>query len=105
MLRTPQVPESANNALNFVSGPFGLSNMIIVPQFTDANNWYMMADPSEIVGIELGFLYGREVPELLQQSNPLMGINWTNDVSSYKVRWDFGGDWLDYRGAYASIVA
>jgi hypothetical protein len=29
----------------------------------------------------------------------------TNDAISWKVRHVFGGGWLDYRGAYGSIVA
>jgi hypothetical protein len=29
----------------------------------------------------------------------------TNDQMSFKVRWEFGGAWLDYRGAFWGNVA
>jgi hypothetical protein len=101
-----QVPESANNAQNIVAdSQRGIRNVITVPQWTDTNNWYLMADPADADGIELGFLFGREEPELLSQQDPLSGLVWTNDVMSFKVRWDFGADWLDFRAAAGSIVA
>ncbi len=91
------------NAFNDASGlPM---DSIVVPNWTDATNWYLMADPAQVTMIEMGFLYGKEVPDLESQENPATGMVFTNDVISFKVRWDFGGDWLDYRGAYGSIVA
>ena len=106
LIHSAQVPDSANNAQNLIaSGSHALNEPIVVPNWTDANNWYLMADPGQISSIELGFLFGREVPELLSQEAPSAGMVWTHDVLSWKVRWDFGGDWIDYRGAAAAIVA
>lgn len=48
---------------------------------------------------------GREEPELIVQDNSLNGRVFTHDEITYKVRWIFGGAWLDYRGATAGIVA
>ena len=96
-----QAPGTANNDVNVLRGAL---ETVVVPQWTDANNWYLMADPNLIEGIELGFLGGQETPDLLVQDNPTDGSVFTNDAISYKVRHIFGGGWLDYRAGYASIV-
>jgi hypothetical protein len=106
LVSTSLDPESANNTLNILAdGGAGMRRPIVVPNWTDVNNWYIMADPAQIVCLEMGFLFGRQEPELLSQQDPSSGLVWTNDVLSWKVRWDFGGDWIDYRGAAASVVA
>lgn len=103
---TPLEPNNANNARNILAdGDRGLRAPISVPQFTDANNWYLMADPAQVAGIELGFLFGREDPEFFQQTDPSTGMVFTNDVIAHKIRHDYGGGWLDYRAAVGSIVA
>ncbi len=48
---------------------------------------------------------GRETPELLLQDRPDTGQVFTNDQITYKIRWEFGGGWVDYRGALWSQVA
>lgn len=102
VLGSTQVPGSANNDLNPVKGAL---TPVSVPNWTDTNNWYVMADPAQVEGIELGFLNGREEPELIVQDSPTAGSVFTNDALSWKVRHVFGGGWLDYRAAYGSIVA
>lgn len=106
LTQSERTPGTANNDPNFIRSQWGIDNVIYVPQFNaDANNWYAMADPSEIVLIELGFILGREDPEFFIQNGATEGIVFTNDVINYKIRHEYGGDFLDYRGAYASIVA
>ncbi len=95
------IPGSPNNDANFLHG---LVEPITVPNWTDANNWYLMADPAMVEGIEIGFLNGRETPELLVQDQPTNGTVFTNDAITWKVRWIFGGGWLDWRAAYGAIV-
>ena len=97
-----QVPDSANNAVNIFANTFGI---IEVPQFTDANNWYVMSSRDQIEMIEMGFLNGRREPELFVQADPSQGMVFTHDVINYKIRHRYGGGWLDYRGSIASIVA
>lgn len=97
-----QAPGGSDNDVNVLRGAL---EPIVVPQWTDANNWYLMADPAVVEGIEIGFLNGQETPDLLVQDNPTDGSVFTNDAISYKVRHIFGGGWLDYRAGYASIVA
>ena len=101
LLESANLPGGNNNDVNPVRGAL---EPISVPSFTDNNNWYVLADPGQIEMIELGFLDGREVPELIAQSSPDAGSVFTNDAISWKVRHVFGGAFLDYRGGYGAIV-
>ncbi len=74
---------TANNDINPLAGAIV---PIVVPQFTTAYQWYLLADPSQVESIEIGFLNGREEPELLVQDNPSQGQVFTNDAISYKIR-------------------
>lgn len=71
---------------------------------TDADDWYLAADPADITGIEIGFLDGNEEPELFVQDNPTSGSVFTNDQITYKIRHIYGGAVIDYRAFQASIV-
>ena len=102
ILNSTLLPGSQNNDANPLQG---MLEPIVVPQFSDANDYYLMADPAQIECLEVGFINGQETPELLVQDNPTAGSVFTNDAISYKVRWEFGGGWLDYRGAYWAEVS
>lgn len=95
-------PGSADNDRNFLQGR---AQYIVSPQFSDASDWYLLTDPAQIELIEIGYLNGQDTPELLVQDDAAAGTVFTNDAISYKVRWIFGGGWLDYRGAYGAVVA
>lgn len=101
LLQTASVPGSANNDVNVLRGTM---QPVVVPNWTDTNNWYMLAGPDQIESIEVGFLGGREEPEMFVQDQPQNGQVFTNDAITWKIRWFYGQAWLDYRGAYASIV-
>lgn len=104
LLKSVRVPGSANNDPNILAdGNRGMRDFITVPNWTNAQRWYTMCDPSQITGIELGFLYGREEPEFFTQDNPTVGMVFTNDAMAFKVRHDYGGDWVDYRAATGHI--
>ncbi|HXI15201.1 MAG TPA: Mu-like prophage major head subunit gpT family protein, partial [Chloroflexota bacterium] len=96
------VPGSANNDTNVLKGAV---EPIPVAQFTDATDYYLMCDPADIESVEVGFVGGREEPELLMQDRPDQGQVFTNDQISFKIRWEFGGGWLDYRGAFWGNVS
>jgi len=95
-------PGSGNNDANVLRG--GLEP-VAVPQFVDVNDWYLVCEPAVSETVEIGFVGGREEPELLVQDLPRYGQAFTNDQIAFKVRWEFGGGWVDYRGAYWSQVA
>jgi len=78
--------------------------MIVVPYWTDINNWFLVADKGDIPTIEVGFLDGREDPELFVQDLPNVGSMFNNDKLTYKIRHIYGGAVIDYRGLDGSIV-
>lgn len=73
---------------------------IVVPEFADANDWFVIADPAMVPTIEVGFLDGKQEPEILIQDQPTVGTVFTNDVYTYKVRFVYGYTVLDYRGMF-----
>ncbi|WP_287365127.1 hypothetical protein [Thauera sp.] len=79
--------------------------VIAVPYWTDANDWAVVADPRQIPTIEVGFLNGREEPELFVQDTPNVGSLFSNDQVTYKIRHIYSGAVMDYRGFYKAVVA
>ncbi len=77
----------------------------VVDEWTDANDWVAAADPANTPIIELGFLNGREEPELFVQDAPTIGSVFTADKITYKIRHIWGYAVLDYRGLYKEVVA
>lgn len=70
----------------------------------DVNNWYVTADPQQLEFIELGFVEGREEPVVLLQDQPNVGNVFARDNIKYKVRHEYGGAIIDFRGAVGSLV-
>ena len=92
-------PSDANYARTFGLEP------VSVPYWTDTNNWYLVASPMDVPTIEVGFLNGKEEPELFVQDQPVNGSMFSNDKITYKVRHIYGGAVLDYRGLQGNVVA
>ena len=80
--------------------------IIPVTYWTDANDWCTVADPTRMPVIELGFLDGREEPELFVQDMPNVGSLFTNDKVTYKIRHIYGGNVLvdGEKGATKAVV-
>ncbi len=97
------LPSSANNDINTEKG---MAEVLVSKYLrSDANNWYLLGDPKQWDTIELGFVDGKEKPELFKQSNETVGTVWTHDRISWKVRHSYGGIVTDYRPFYGGIVA
>ncbi len=79
----------------------------IVPvwYWTDVTDWAASCDKMDIPSVEIGFLDGREEPELFVQDSPTVGSLFSNDTITYKIRHIYGGAVTDYRGLYKSVVA
>jgi hypothetical protein len=73
---------------------------IVVDVWTDANDWMLVADPRSVNTIVMGFLNGREEPEMFVQDNPTVGSVFTADKITYKIRSIFGGDVAEHRSFY-----
>ncbi len=96
LINSTLIPGSPNNDVNVLQG---MVEVVVEPLLTDSNNWYLVAKPSSIPTIEVGFLGGRETPEVLVKED------FDRDVIWYKGRIVFGGAVLDYRGFYGAIVS
>ena len=65
----------------------------------------MIRDCSEVPIIEMGYLNGREEPELILHDGPTSERVFVEDRIGYKMRHEYGGALLDHRGAYKAVVA
>lgn len=88
---------------NDINPMLGYVSVIVSPQLTSSTQWFMVADPREVDTIEIGFVGGEVSPTLLLQDSPLMGLSFSNDVISYKIRHSYGGVVNDFRGLYRGI--
>lgn len=91
------LPGTSNNDINPM---LNYVQPIVSPQLSDADQWYLAADPREVDTIEIGFVGGQINPALFIQDQPGMGLNFTQDVITYKIRHEYGGAVVDYRGLY-----
>lgn len=73
---------------------------IVIDQWTDANDWMLVADPNLVPTIEIGFFQGRQEPELFVQDDPKVGSNFSADKVTYKIRHIYSGTVLEHRGFY-----
>ncbi|MGH2511045.1 MAG: Mu-like prophage major head subunit gpT family protein, partial [Ktedonobacteraceae bacterium] len=94
------VPGSNNNDINPM---LGYVTPIVSPQLGSATQWFFVADPAIVDTIEVGFVGGQVNPALFVQDLPLYGLNFSQDVISFKVRHEYGGVVTDFRGLYRGI--
>ena len=64
---------------------------------TDADDWFLVADPNKVNTMVMGFLNGQQEPEMFIQNDPTTGSVFTADKITYKVRHIYGGDILEHR--------
>lgn len=81
--------------------------VIPVTYWTDANDWVSVCDPNILPVLEIGFLDGKEDPELFVQDMPNVGSMFSNDKLTYKIRHIYGGsDLVDgFKGTTKAVVA
>lgn len=91
---------ASNNEFNTAS----VYEVIEVPLFADANDYYLMASPSSVPMIEMGWFQGRQDPEILVQDGPTIGSVFTNDRVTYKIRHIWTLLVLDHRGFQRVVV-
>lgn len=98
---------------NPVAGILPADGVIREPWMSDSNDWYLLANPSEIPAFALAFLNGKREP-FIGLKNPEVrnamgpGVDpYTFELDSvdFKVRHDFGVAAFDPRGAYRGVVA
>ncbi len=82
-----------------VSTPWTGLEPLEVALLTDADDWFLFANPMSVPFIEVGFLGGREEPEIFVQDQPAVGSVFTADKITYKIRHTWGIAVVDFRGA------
>lgn len=92
----PSTPAGPSDTPNIHQG----MQMLVVDYYSDANDWYLVCDPSMCPTIEMGFYQGREEPELFTQADPAVGSMFDADKLTYKIRHIYSGAVLDHRGFY-----
>jgi hypothetical protein len=108
MVESEKIPISSGPGTQESINPnFGRVEPIVIPNGflrSDKNNWYLIADPKDVESIVIGFLDGKENPEIFLQDQPTVATVFTNDQIKYKVRHVYNGVVTDYRGFYGGIV-
>lgn len=110
VLGSEKVPGGANNDFNFLNRE--MQSGRIEPLFVsslwlggDVNNWYLVSDPGSIPSFELAFLDNRQEPELFVSDNPTVDNVFSYDAIRYKIRHEYAGAMIDWRGVQGNIVA
>jgi hypothetical protein len=76
-------PDNAENAINPFFGKF---EIVVVPEWTDANDWATVADPNISAALWMIFLTGNTVPSIFTADDETSGAMFTNDQLRWKVR-------------------
>lgn len=71
---------------------------------SEADDWIMFDVSPNVDRLEIGFLQGRQNPEFFLADQPTAEAMFHNDRMIYKVRHEYAGDILDYRGGYKAVV-
>ncbi|HEY7127798.1 MAG TPA: Mu-like prophage major head subunit gpT family protein [Ktedonobacterales bacterium] len=105
IVKSAGLPGTNNNDVNPM---MGYTQLIVSPQLPAAGTpsssvWYLAAAPAEVDTIEIGYVGGQVNPAMFIQDNPLYGLNFSQDAVSYKVRHEYGGAVMDWRGLYRGI--
>jgi len=90
--------------VNVLNGALGLA---IDPFLSSATGWYVLADPADVPILDVGFLNGKQTPDLLVERPTLQNIAGGDDpfelefdTLNYKVRYDYGGATALWWGGY-----
>lgn len=85
----------------------GILGIIVDPFLTSTTAWYVVADPSDVPIVDVGFLQGKQTPDLLVELPTMQNLaggtdpfNYEFDTLHYKVRYDYGGATSLWWGGY-----
>lgn len=97
---------TANDLTTKIPNPLrGKVNGVAVPLLTDITDWGMLLPPNLIDMVEMGYLNGREDPELLVADMPQSEQVFVADKIRYKIRHRYAGAVIDCRSGYKAVVA
>lgn len=97
---------SANDLTTKTPNPLkGKVDGKVIPLFTDANDWGMLMPSGIIDMVEMGYLNGREEPELFVADMPQSEQVFVADKIRHKIRHEYAGAVIDFRSGYKAVVA
>ena len=74
--------------------PFSNLTLLVEPRLTLPTQFYVVADPARVDGLEFAYLEGAPEPQIESR------VGFEVDGLEIKVRLDFGCGWVDYRSWY-----
>jgi hypothetical protein len=105
----------AGNAVQQIGNANVLQNavdIVVDPFLTSATAYYLFADPADTPVILVGFLNGKQTPDLLIEAPTMVNVAGGNDpyeyefdLMRYKVRFDYGGATALWWGAHKFVGA
>lgn len=72
---------------------------------TDVTDWGLLLPPTEVDMVEIGFLNGRQEPEMFVADMPQSEQVFVADKIRHKIRHEYAGAVVDYRSGYKGVVA
>lgn len=80
-------------------------NIFANPLLSNTTDWYLFDTSRKVQIVEVGFLGGKQMPQMLVADNPNEGAAFTQDRIVYKMVHEYNAALLDYRGCYAGLVS
>jgi hypothetical protein len=99
------VPGSATEANPWYQrfGPAG-ERIFANTLFSDASDWYLFDISGKVGILEVGFLMGKQMPEVILTDDPRRESRLSQDRIMYKMRHTYECAIEDYRGVYKAVV-
>lgn len=82
----------------------GKVNAHPVSLLTDTNDWGLIMPPEIADLVEMGYLNGRQEPEMFLADSPQSEQVFVADKIRHKIRHEYSGAAIDYRGWYKAVV-
>ncbi|MFA5423045.1 MAG: hypothetical protein WC374_04240 [Phycisphaerae bacterium] len=96
---------SSNDLTAKIRNPLkGKVNAVVNPLFTDTDDWGLLLPPDVCDMVEMGYLNGREEPELFVADMPQSEQVFVADKIRHKIRHEYAGAVIDYRSGYKAVV-
>jgi hypothetical protein len=97
---------SANDLTTKIGNPlFGRVRGEMVSLFTDPNDWGLLMPPDVADMVEMGYLNGRQEPEMFVADAPQAEQVFVADKIRHKIRHEYAGAVIEYVSGYKAVVA
>lgn len=84
---------------------YGKIGGAMISLLSDGNDWGMLMPPEVVDMVEMGYLNGRQEPEMFVADSPQAEQVFVADKIRHKIRHEYAGAVIDYRSGYKAVVA